>query len=70
MAVAEKGLNAAGMATMRGNIMGQAPPPVEVPLTVRQAATAVDSHIIRTPEMVIHRVPWGSIQQTISSGQL
>jgi hypothetical protein len=55
---------------MRGNIMGQAPPPVEVPLTVRQAATAVDSHIIRTPEMVIHRVPWGSIQQTISSGQL
>lgn len=67
MPVTEECIHSAGASTAGGNVQRQSIPPVVRANTVRQPSSAINVRIIWRTHMIIHAMPWGSVEPPASS---
>ena len=65
--VAIERMHTTNVFAMRGNVVAEPTPPIEVSLAMRQTSSAINLTVVRTTNVVVHRVPRGTIENAVAT---
>ena len=49
------------------NVVAEPAPPIKVSLAMRQTSSAINLTVVRTTNVVVHRVPWGTVENAVAA---
>ena len=65
--VAIERMHATHVFAMRGNVVAESTSPIKVSLAMRQSSPAINLTVVRTTNVVVHRVPGGTVENAVAA---